>query len=120
MRSDPDSLADILDAVEAIQKFVAGSSRDSFLVDDLVQSAVLAKLMIVGEAVTNLSDAIRDRHPDVPWAKIRGMRNLVIHTYHRIDWSVVWNAATINAPELAREVKIILQKEFPNTHSKHQ
>jgi uncharacterized protein with HEPN domain len=114
MRSDPALLTDVLEAAEAIGKFTAGRSRDSFIVDDLVRSAVLAKLMIIGEAAGNVSTAIRDKYPEVPWVKIRGLRNVVIHAYHEIDWTVVWNAAVINVPELVEHLEGIMRNDFPH------
>jgi uncharacterized protein with HEPN domain len=108
-----------MDASEAIQGFVAGRTLDSFVGDDLVRSAVITKLMIIGEAVSNLSDALKDKYPHVPWVKIRGFRNVVVHAYHQTNWSIVWNAATINAPELAQQVEEILRLEYPHAEPEH-
>ena len=113
MRREAQYLWDILEAVEAIQRFVAGKTLESFERDDLVRSAVLSKLMIVGEAAGRISDETRGKYPHVPWAQIRGFRNIIVHMYHGINWEIVWNAAVLNAPELGKEVEKILAEQFP-------
>jgi uncharacterized protein with HEPN domain len=100
--------------VESIQKFIAGKTLATFEGDDLLRSGVLVKLMIIGEATANISEATRDKYPAVPWAQIRGFRNFVIHAYFRTNWSIVWNAASINAPELAKQVGEIIRNEYPH------
>jgi uncharacterized protein with HEPN domain len=114
MRNEAQCLFDILDAVNAIRSFLEGKSRDDFLESDLPRSAVLAKLIIVGEASANVSRATKDKYPRVPWAQISGFRNTVIHAYHHTSWAVVWNAAVLNAPELAADVERILASEHPD------
>ncbi len=52
-------------------------------------------------------------HPQVPWVDIRGFRNAVIHGYFKIDWDIVWNAATKNAPQLRSTVIEMLEAKFP-------
>jgi uncharacterized protein with HEPN domain len=113
MRREPQRLWDLLEAVESIQRFIAGKTAETFINDDLVRSAVLAKLMIVGEAANGVSEQTRQKHPEIPWANIRGFRNTVIHAYHRIDWEIVWNAAARNAPDLAKALDQILATEYP-------
>ena len=78
MRSDALYLADILDAIEAIERFVTGFDEARFLADELVQSAVLQKLSIIGEAAAKVSDATRDRLPEIPWKEIIGFRNIAV------------------------------------------
>jgi uncharacterized protein with HEPN domain len=113
MRREAQYLWDILEAVEAIERFVVGKTLESFEGDDLVRSAGLSKLMIVGEAVGRVSDETKAKYPEVPWPQIRGFRNIIVHMYHGINWEIVWNAATLNAPELAKRVEKILAEQFP-------
>lgn len=80
MRPEALYLADIQDAAEAIQRYIGGRDRQSFLDDDLLRSAVLHKLTVIGEAATRLSPAFRERHADIPWAEIIGFRNVTVHT----------------------------------------
>lgn len=114
MRREVQYLWDIIEAVDAIESFIAGQTSQSFSENDLVRSAVLSKLMIIGEAANHVSEATRLKYPAVPWMPIRGFRNIIIHAYHGINWEIVWNAALLNAPQLAAEVKQILAAEFPD------
>lgn len=104
MRSDALYLADILDAIEAIERFVTGFDEARFLADELVQSAVLQKLSIIGEAAAKLSDATRDRLPEIPWKEIIGFRNIAVHAYFSVDWRIVFVTVADDLPMLKRFV----------------
>jgi uncharacterized protein with HEPN domain len=104
MRSDALYLEDILDAIEAIERFVTGFDEARFLADELVQSAVLQKLSIIGEAAAKLSDATRDRLPEIPWKEIIGFRNIAVHAYFSVDWRIVFVTVADDLPMLKRFV----------------
>ncbi len=107
MRSDALYLADIVQAADAIARFVAGMDEDRFVGDDLVRSAVLHKLTVIGEAAARVSSDLRQSHPEIPWADIVGFRNIAVHAYFSVDWRLVWNAAMADAPALKREIEAI-------------
>jgi uncharacterized protein with HEPN domain len=71
MRRDWDRLLDVAEAARAIGRFIEGRDEHSFTDDDLVRSAVCAKLAIIGEAVRNLSPSFTDAHPAIPWRQKR-------------------------------------------------
>ncbi len=108
MRREQLYLADIQGAVDDIAVFIGGRSRDEFLGDDLVRSAVLHKLTVIGEATARLPKRFRDRFPGVPWADIIGFRNIVVHSYFAVDWEIVWTTATVDVPQLGEQVRAIL------------
>lgn len=112
MRREELFLTDIIEAADAIQQFIAGVQLDDFLRDTLRQSAVLQKLIVIGEAAAQISTALRDRYPDIEWRKIVGFRNIVVHKYFAIDLPIVWVAATQDVPDLRRKVAWILTQEF--------
>jgi len=107
MRSDALFLEDIVQAAAAIARFVTGLDEDRFVGDDLVRSAVLHKLTVIGEAAARVSGDLMQSHPEVPWADIVGFRNIAVHAYFSVDWRLVWNAATSDAPALKREIEAI-------------
>lgn len=107
MRSDALYLADIVQAADAIARFVLGMDEDRFVGDDLVRSAVLHKLTVIGEAAARVSSDLRHSHPELPWADIIGFRNIAVHAYFSVDWRLVWNAAIADAPALKREMEAI-------------
>lgn len=104
MRREDQYLRDILDAADAIERFVRGVRRERFLEDDLLQSAVIQKLIVIGEAVAHLSEGFLRAHRDVQWADVVGFRNVAVHGYFALDWEIVWDTATRNVPELRRDV----------------
>lgn len=104
MRSDALYLADILDAIEAIERFVTGFDEARFLSDELVQSAVLQKLSIIGEAAARLSDAARDGLPEIPWKEIIGFRNIAVYANFPVDWRIVFVTVVDDLPVLKQFV----------------
>ena len=114
MRREELYLQDIIEAAAAIERFLENISKDAFLINDLVQSAILQKLMIIGEAASHISNELKNRHPQTPWKQIVGFRNIAVHAYFSVKWEIVWTAATINAPALRKEIAVILENEFPD------
>jgi uncharacterized protein with HEPN domain len=113
MRRDRQFLSDILEAADSISSFLTDRSRETFTGDDLLRSAVLYKLTVIGEAAARLSPELRASHPKVPWTDIVSFRNIVVHAYFTVDWAIVWVAATEEVPELRRRVASILENEPP-------
>ena len=114
MRREELYLTDIIEAADAIQRFLGNADRNTFLKDELLQSAVLQKLMVIGEAASRLPKEFRDRHSEIEWEDIIGFRNIAVHAYFAVEWSIVWVAATQEAPELRRKVGETLAKERSN------
>jgi len=112
MRSDELYLSDIIEAADAIEGFLDGIPRDDFMSNDLRRSAVLQKLIVIGEATAHISSDIRERYPEIEWRKIVGFRNFAVHAYFSVDFSIVWVAATKEAPALRDKIGHILQQEF--------
>jgi uncharacterized protein with HEPN domain len=111
-RPDDLYLADIVEAVTAVGRFLAvleETGRDAFVTDDLVRSAVLQKLTVIGEAAARVSDETMAQHPDVPWRQARGVRNLLVHAYFSVDWDIVWTTATESVPDLGARVAAIIE-----------
>lgn len=114
MRSEELYLLDIVEAIDEIASFLQGRTRDQFLIDRLVQSAVLQKFGIIGEASGSISQELRTRHPEVPWQNARALRNVAVHAYFTVDWSVIWDTAIDDLPPLRMQLARILDAEFPD------
>jgi uncharacterized protein with HEPN domain len=96
-------------AVE-IGEFINGASRDDFLKDVLKQRAVGMNLLMIGEVVTRLMDEFPEivaEHPELPWMKIKGMRNRMAHGYFNIDLDTIWDTATTAIPKLIQTLQIL-------------
>ncbi len=91
MERDAAYVLDILIAARKALKFVAGLSREEFEHSDLHQNAVMRALEIVGEAARRVSEATRAAHPEIPWDKMIGMRNRLLHEYFRVNVQTVWD-----------------------------
>ena len=111
MRRDGLYLDDIVEASEALNRFLAGVSEEAFLDSDLLQSAVLQKLTVIGEAAARLSPEIKTNAPYVPWSKIVAFRNLAVHAYFSVRWPIVWLTATQDTPLLREQVLPLLAAE---------
>jgi uncharacterized protein with HEPN domain len=111
MRHESLYLTDIVEAADHIAKFIADTDFPAFQESELLRSAVVQKLAIIGEAAARVSEELKTRHPQVPWPQIIAFRNILVHAYFGIDWDVVWLAARNRCPILREQVAGILAAE---------
>lgn len=109
MREDRERLLDIQEAIERIEKYAA-HGREAFVQDELIQTWIVHHLQILGEASRALSSSLRDQHPEVPWTKIIGMRNILVHDYFGIDTEVVWAVVENDLAPLKSNIVTMLQE----------
>ncbi len=112
MRDDRERLLDILEAIERIEQY-AHLGREAFTQDELVQVWMVHHIEIIGEAIRGLSQTFRAQHPEVSWAVIVAMRNVLVHHYFGIDADEVWSAIERDVPELKRNVQAMLNEMGP-------
>ncbi len=103
-------LSHILESIERIYTYLGDMSQEQFLNNSLVQDACIRQLEIIGEAVKNISPDIRNRHNELPWQDIAGMRDKLIHHYFGIDYELVWNTINEDLPILKREISLIIKE----------
>jgi uncharacterized protein with HEPN domain len=94
MSRDDATLLDMLKAARLVVAFKGKLTKKAFLRDIKTQSAILHQLLVIGEAVKRLSEEFRGRHPQIPWVRIAGMRDKLIHQYDAVDLDEVWETAT--------------------------
>jgi uncharacterized protein with HEPN domain len=104
MRDYNERLLDILEAIENIEKY-ASLGHEAFEHDELIQTWIVHHLQIIGEAASALPDFFREKYPEVPWSKIIGMRNILVHNYFGIDVDVVWAVVVNDIPDLKQKIK---------------
>ena len=113
MRPESLYLTDIVESADSIQRFVAGVSEEDFEENELIHSAVLQKLIVIGEAVARLPKELRERYPEAQWNEIVGFRNIAVHAYFSVLWSLVWTTTQEDVPVLREIVVRILHEEYP-------
>jgi uncharacterized protein with HEPN domain len=97
----------MLEAARDAAKFVSDRSRSDLDSDRMLSFALIRLLEIVGEAARGISPALRAAHPEIPWARVAGMRDRLIHGYFDVNLDVVWETITRDLPELAAKVERI-------------
>lgn len=99
---------DILDHIAIIETFVGDMTYDGFEADKKTNLAVVRCVEVVGEAVKNIPDAVREKYSRVPWRYLTGMRDKIAHFYFGIDLKRVWEVATVKLPPLKPSLLEIL------------
>ncbi|HMA83460.1 MAG TPA: DUF86 domain-containing protein, partial [Candidatus Thermoplasmatota archaeon] len=98
-------LKHILDASVEIQSFIKDKTQEEFKQDRKLHLSVVHLLEIIGEAGNQISEEVKEQYVDIPWKRIIGMRNRLIHGYFDIDLAIVWKTATEDIPPLIEEIK---------------
>jgi uncharacterized protein with HEPN domain/predicted nucleotidyltransferase len=101
---------DILESIAKIEEYTQDLSQNDFFQNSQAQDAVVRRLEIIGEAVKNLPRDFRLKFPDVPWQKIAGMRDVLIHGYFGVDLNRVWQVIEQDLPDLKRRVSQMLDE----------
>jgi uncharacterized protein with HEPN domain len=99
-REAADYFDDILTAIADIAEFTRGMSYETFVADKKTANAVIRSLEVLGEAAKHIPTSIRRKHPGIPWSKMAGMRDVLIHDYMGVDLKTVWKVAQERLPEL--------------------
>ena len=107
------SLADIRDAVAAIEQFTRDMDFDAFREDPKTIAAVERKLQVISEAAVRLGERAEALCPGLPWRNIRGIGNWLRHQYDRVDIETLWNTVTIDLPPLKAAVNRALTSATP-------
>jgi len=111
MWRDEAYLLDMLLAAQKVQQFTAGSTWDQFQRDELLQSAVMHQIQLIGEAARRISPEFRETHAEIPWARIIGMRHRLVHDYFQIDLERIWGVITKDIPALIPLIQPLVPPE---------
>lgn len=104
-------LVHIQKAINDIEKFTCNISKEAFLNDQLITSAVLFQFSVIGEAVIHIESSLLNKYT-YPWHKVRAFRNLISHVYFQIKLEAVWDIIANDLPELKQLIETILKNEI--------
>jgi uncharacterized protein with HEPN domain len=109
IRDYRDYVQDILDSINEIESFIEEMTFEKFAKDKKTINAVTRSVEVVGEATKKIPKNIRDKYPVIPWKKMSGMRDKLIHEYFGIDIEILWKVAKDEMPPLKTTIKSILR-----------
>lgn len=102
-------LIHMLECVEKIQRYTR-DGQDAFFESSLIQDGVIRNFEIIGEAAKQVSAETRSANPEIPWSKVAGFRDVLIHGYMGVELSEVWTVVERDLADLEGELRRILQE----------
>jgi len=99
-RDYKDYLQDIVDSVDDIKSFTENMTFEDFATDRKTINAVIRSIEVIGEATKRIPKSIRGKYPSIPWKKMAGMRDKLIHEYSGVDVGILWKTVKEDIPSL--------------------
>ncbi len=96
---------DVLECIDKVEEYIEGVGEEEFYENTQIQDAVIRRLEIVGEAIKNIPVDFREQYPDIPWRKIAGMRDVLIHGYAGVNLLRVWRVVIDDLPDLKEKFR---------------
>ncbi|WXG47560.1 MAG: DUF86 domain-containing protein [Candidatus Atabeyarchaeum deiterrae] len=105
MKKDPLVFVEhMLESMQMIEEYVGRTTREQFMSSRLTQDAVIRRIEIIGEAAKNVPEDVKKSYPSIPWKRIAGMRDILIHGYFGVDLGLTWKVASEELGELKSKI----------------
>ena len=105
---DKQRLLHILESIEEIEKYTAGSNLEVFLQNSMMKFASVKQIEIIGEAANYISEETKNKFSDIQWRQITGLRHVLVHEYFGVDSKLIWQIIADDIPELKIKIKEVL------------
>jgi uncharacterized protein with HEPN domain len=100
-------IADILQAINKIERYLANMSYETFLTDEKTIDAVVRNFEVIGEAANQIPKTFVEQHPEIPWRDLSDFRNVLIHAYFGVDLQMVWQIVELDLNTLKKQIQNI-------------
>ncbi len=102
----------VLNDIDFIIEHMTGLTIESFSENAVLQDSMMFRLIQISENARNVSDAYKEKHTDVPWFEINGLRNRIVHNYGNVDLQIVYDTLAVSIPELKQSLSDSLRMEY--------
>lgn len=106
-------LQHILDETTYIMTSSTSLDKTKFVQDETLKRAYVRSIEVIGEAVKQLPDGLRQKYDAIEWRAMAGMRDRLIHNYFGVDYDIVWDVVVNKIPTLDAEIRLIFEQEYP-------
>lgn len=97
-------IEDILESIEKIEQYTKDINENDFLTDTQIQDSIFRRLEIIGEAAKNIPNDFRNKYPKIPWKRIAGLRDVLIHGYFGVNLRRAWKVVKQDIPDLKNQL----------------
>ena len=104
-------LYDIQEAIDKVESFTERMTSEQFAKDVKTIDAVTRNLQVIGEAAGHIPRRIKEKHRNIDWRGMVGMRNILVHEYFGVRLEIIWKTIRERLPELGKQIEGILREE---------